>query len=92
MGGLAGIADAPRARQGTLWLEPGNGGFSSGGYIADSKVDGITINGSQQQWLTRDSELGGDWTNGVWNQVFSGVTARGAGFPDPPYTTLRPAR
>ncbi|MDH2429384.1 adenylyl cyclase [Sphaerisporangium sp. TRM90804] len=75
--------------RGTLWLEPGNGGYSSGGYIADSKVDGVTINGSQQQWLTRDSVLGGDWTNGVWNQVFSGVTgAPEQGFPDPPYTTL----
>lgn len=75
--------------RGILWLEPGNGGYSSGGYIADSKVDGITINGSQQQWLTRDSELGGDWTNGVWNQVFSGVLGAPAqGFPDPPYTTL----
>jgi hypothetical protein len=75
--------------RGILWLEPGNGGFSSGGYIADSKVDGITINGSQQQWLTRDSELGGVWTNGVWNQVFSGVTgAPQQGFPNPPYTTL----
>ncbi|GAA4573055.1 discoidin domain-containing protein [Micromonospora coerulea] len=75
--------------KGILWLEPGSGGYSSGGYIADSKVDGITINGSQQQWLTRDSELGGDWTNGVWNQVFSGVLGAPAqGFPNPPYTTL----
>ena len=33
-----------------------------------------TINGSQQQWLTRNSELPvNGWTNGVWNQVFSGV-------------------
>ncbi len=75
--------------KGVLWLEPGNGGYSSGGYIADSKIDGITINGSQQQWLTRDSELGDVWTNGVWNQVFSGVKgAPQEGFPDPPYTTL----
>jgi hypothetical protein len=75
--------------RGIAWLEPGNGGYSSGGYIADSKIDGITINGSQQQWLTRDSELGGAWTNGVWNQVFSGVVgAPGQGFPNPPYTTL----
>ncbi|MCI4064087.1 adenylyl cyclase [Micromonospora sp. R77] len=75
--------------KGILWLEPGNGGYSSGGYLADCKVDGITINGSQQQWLTRDSELGGDWTNGVWNQVFSGVLGAPAqGFPNPPYTTL----
>jgi hypothetical protein len=75
--------------RGILWLEPGNGGYSSGGYIADSKIDGITINGSQQQWLTRDSQLGGAWTNGVWNQVFSGVVGAPAqGFPKPPYTTL----
>lgn len=79
--------------KGILWLEPGNGGYSSGGFIADSKVDGITINGSQQQWLTRDSELGGDWTNGVWNQVFSGVLGAPAqGFPNPPYTTLATSR
>ncbi len=76
--------------KGILWLEPGNGGFSSGGYLADSKVDGITINGSQQQWITRDSELGDIWTNGVWNQVFSGVTGSvpAADFPTNPYTTL----
>ncbi|HEU0237690.1 MAG TPA: adenylyl cyclase [Micromonosporaceae bacterium] len=75
--------------KGILWLEPGNGGFSSGGYIADSKVDGITINGSQQQWLTRDSELDDIWTNGVWNQVFSGVVgAPEQSFPNPTYTTL----
>lgn len=46
--------------------------FASGGYIADSKFDGQVINGSQQQWFTRNSILTG-WTNGVWNQVFSGV-------------------
>ncbi|HEY9481405.1 MAG TPA: adenylyl cyclase [Micromonosporaceae bacterium] len=75
--------------KGILWLEPGNGGFSSGGYLADSKVDGITINGSQQQWITRDSELDGIWTNGVWNQVFSGVIgAPDPDFPTNPYTVL----
>ena len=47
--------------------------FASGGFIADSEFDGGTvINGSQQQWLVRNSKLDG-WTNGVWNQVFSGV-------------------
>ncbi len=47
--------------------------FASGGFIADSEFDGSTvINGSQQQWLIRNSKLDG-WTNGVWNQVFSGV-------------------
>jgi hypothetical protein len=62
--------------------------FASGGFISDSRLP-FTINGSQQQWLTRNSEIGG-WSNGVWNQVFSGVVGApdDAGFPNPPYTTL----
>ncbi len=62
--------------------------FASGGFIADSRLPN-TLNGSQQQWLTRNSEIAG-WTNGVWNQVFSGVVGApdDAGFPNPPYTTL----
>jgi hypothetical protein len=68
--------------------------FASGGFIADSVFDGSTIvNGSQQQWMTRNSNLDG-WTNGVWNQVFSGVVGAPAQcFPAQaacggPYTTL----
>lgn len=62
--------------------------YASGGYLADSKA-GFVINGSQQQWYTRNSNLGG-WSNGVWNQVFSGVIGAPseAKFPDEPYTTL----
>jgi hypothetical protein len=45
--------------------------YASGGYIADSQT-GFIISGSQQQFLVRDSSIGG-WSNGVWNQVFSGV-------------------
>ncbi|MEP6631841.1 MAG: adenylyl cyclase, partial [Lapillicoccus sp.] len=61
--------------------------YASGGFIADSRTRSVT-NGSQQQWLTRDSQIGG-WTNGVWNQVFSGVIgAPPQSFPNPPYTTL----
>jgi hypothetical protein len=45
--------------------------FASGGFIADSRL-GSVVNGSQQQWLTRNSTIG-SWSNGVWNQVFSGV-------------------
>jgi hypothetical protein len=62
--------------------------FASGGFIADSRT-GPVINGSQQQWLTRNSEIGG-WSNGVWNAVFSGVEGApsDATFPNPPYTTL----
>ena len=64
--------------------------FASGGFIADSAFDGSTIvNGSQQQWVTRNSKIDG-WTNGVWNQVFSGVVGAPAQcFPcGNPYTTL----
>jgi hypothetical protein len=62
--------------------------FASGGFIADSDLPAVT-NGSQQQWLTRDSRVTG-WSNGVWNQVFSGVEGApdDSAFPNPPYTTL----
>jgi hypothetical protein len=68
--------------------------FASGGFIADSEFNNSTvINGSQQQWIVRNSKLDG-WTNGVWNQVFSGVVGAPAQcFPGQascggPYTTL----
>jgi hypothetical protein len=67
--------------------------FASGGFIADSSFNGSTIvNGSQQQWLVRNSSIDG-WSNGVWNQVFSGVLGAPAQcFPATatcgPYTTL----
>jgi len=51
----------------------GSPDFASGGFIADSGFTGpAIINGSQQQWITRNSNLGGGWSNGVWNQVFCG--------------------
>ncbi|QIQ06333.1 discoidin domain-containing protein [Streptomyces liangshanensis] len=74
--------------KGGLNLAPNGFGWASGGYIADSKIDGTVGPYSQQQWYTRDSSVGG-WTNGVWNMVFSGVEGAPAqGFPNPPYTTL----
>ncbi|MGA5097167.1 discoidin domain-containing protein [Streptomyces lavendulocolor] len=74
--------------KGGLNLAPNGYGWASGGYIADSKVDGQIGNYSQQQWYTRDSAIGG-WSNSVWNQVFSGVEgAPATGFPEPRYTTL----
>jgi hypothetical protein len=62
--------------------------FASGGFIADSNLP-FVINGSQQQWLIRNSRIGG-WSNAVWNQVFAGVEGApsDATFPNPPYTTL----
>ncbi|HZP51934.1 MAG TPA: hypothetical protein VFB40_12240, partial [Actinocrinis sp.] len=75
----------------------GSPDYASGGFIADSQFTGSTvINGSQQQYITRDSALDG-WTNGVWNQVFcgdSGAPAQsfasnsGLSGGPAPYTTL----
>jgi hypothetical protein len=66
---------------------------ASGGFMADSQFAGASIvNGSQQQFLVRNSNLDG-WSNGVWNQVFSGVIGAPAqcfpaGACGGPYTTL----
>ena len=68
--------------------------LASGGFIADSQfTGGAVFNGTQQQWLMRNSAIEG-WSNGVWNQVFSGVIGAPAQcFPRQPqcggpYTTL----
>ncbi|HZR43070.1 MAG TPA: malectin domain-containing carbohydrate-binding protein [Ktedonobacteraceae bacterium] len=68
--------------------------YASGGFIADSKITGSNItSGSQQQFIVRNSQITG-WSNGVWNQVFSGVVGAPAQcFPAAsscggPYTTL----
>jgi hypothetical protein len=47
--------------------------YASGGFIADSTFSGgrPVLNGTQQQFLVRNSTLDG-WSNDVWNQVFSG--------------------
>jgi len=75
----------------------GSPDYASGGFIADSAFTGSTvINGSQQQFIVRNSNLDG-WTNGVWNQVFSGdggapaqSFSANSGLPGgtAPYTTL----
>jgi hypothetical protein len=75
----------------------GGPGYSSGGFISDSQFTGGKItNGSQQQYMTRDSAID-SWSNGVWNQVFCGdpgapaqsfaANSGDSGGP-PPYTTL----
>ncbi len=64
--------------------------FSSGGFIADSAFSGSEVlNGTQQQFMVRNSIVD-SWSNGVWNQVFSGVVGAPAQcFPcGNPYTTL----
>ncbi|UWE10909.1 adenylyl cyclase [Actinacidiphila bryophytorum] len=66
---------------------PGNG-WSSGGFLADSVVDGQVNSGSQQQWLSRNDTFG-SWTGANWNMVFVGVQGAPAqSFPTPPMTTV----
>ncbi|GAA1860684.1 discoidin domain-containing protein [Myceligenerans crystallogenes] len=75
---------------GGLNLAPAGYGWASGGYIADSRIDGTVGPYSQQQWYTRESSVGG-WTNGVWNMTFTGVEgAPATNFGNGgPYTTLQ---
>lgn len=47
-------------------------GWASGGWMADSRIDGEVVSGSQQQWIARNTELGA-WSNVNWNMVFVGV-------------------
>ncbi|GLW50088.1 hypothetical protein Stsp02_57490 [Streptomyces sp. NBRC 14336] len=72
--------------RGNLALD--DGGWASGGLFADTKVDGQVNSGTQQQWLTRNSQLG-SWTGANWNMVFVGSQGVPAtSFPSPPYTTV----
>ncbi|MET9227939.1 RICIN domain-containing protein [Lentzea sp. NPDC003310] len=65
-----------------------DGGWSSGGFLADSVVTGQVRSGSQQQWLSRNTEWG-SWTGENWNMVFVGArNAPQTSFPEPPYTNV----
>jgi hypothetical protein len=62
--------------------------WSSGGFIADSRVSGQVNSGTQQQFIMRNDQLG-SWTGSNWNMVFVGSTGvPGQSFPSPPYTTV----
>jgi len=63
-------------------------GWASGGWMSDTLVDGNVDSGSQQQWISRNSEWQ-SWTGSNWNMVFVGVTHAPAGdWPNPPYTKV----
>ena len=63
-------------------------GWASGGWISDSLIDGNTDSGSQQQWISRNSEWR-SWTGSNWNMVFVGMVHAPQGeWPTPPYTTV----
>ena len=63
-------------------------GWASGGWMSDTLVDGNVDSGSQQQWISRNSEWG-SWTGSNWNMVFVGIPHPPNGeWPDPPYTKV----
>ena len=65
-----------------------NNGWASGGWMSDTLVDGNVGSGSQQQWISRNSEWG-SWTGANWNMVFVGVVSPPQGeWPSPPYTKV----
>ena len=65
-----------------------DGGWASGGFLADTNVTGQAQSGSQQQWFSRNAQFG-SWSGGVWNMVFAGVNgAPAASFPAPPETVI----
>ena len=62
--------------------------WSSGGFIADTIVDNDLISGSQQQYLTRNTQFS-NWFGAVWNMVFVGDTNPPSGtWPSPPFTVV----
>ncbi|MGA7339979.1 MAG: coagulation factor 5/8 type domain-containing protein [Terracidiphilus sp.] len=65
-----------------------NRGWASGGWMSDTLVDGNVDSGTQQQWISRNSEWG-SWTGSNWNMVFVGVPNPPAGeWPAPPFTKV----
>ena len=67
----------------------GMGGYASGGFIADSQVDRSVVSGSQQQFLTRNTNLTHWDPHGVWNLVFVGDGQPPMpSWPDSPFTVV----
>ncbi len=63
-------------------------GWASGGWMSDALIDGNVGSGTQQQWISRNSEWR-SWTGSNWNMVFVGVDHPPAGdWPKPPYTKI----
>ena len=63
-------------------------GWASGGWMADTLVEGNIDSGSQQQWISRNSGWK-SWTGSNWNMVFVGDPRPPIGdWPVPPYTKV----
>jgi hypothetical protein len=65
-----------------------NSGWASGGWMSDTLIDGNVASGTQQQWISRNSEWH-SWTGANWNMVFVGIPNPPEGeWPKPPYTKV----
>lgn len=65
-----------------------SGAYSSGGFLADSKIDFTVSAVTQQQWLSRN-DVWQNWQDSNWNMVFVGVSnAPGQEWPSVPYTVI----
>ena len=67
-----------------------SGGWSSGGFLADSVITGVTESGSQQQWLSRNTSWN-QWKGENWNMVFVGIEegkAPAGTWPDHAFTAV----
>jgi hypothetical protein len=73
--------------RGNMVLNQHNG-WASGGWISDSLIDGTVDSGSQQQWISRNTDWK-RWIGSNWNMVFVGVNHPPLGnWPQPPYTKV----
>ncbi len=67
-------------------LQFDDGAYSSGGFLADTLVDGNAVTWAQQQWMSRNNQWT-SWDGGNWNMVFVGdVNPPSGSFPS--YTTV----
>ena len=63
-------------------------GWASGGWMADTEVDGTVDSGTQQQWISRNSDWS-SWSGSNWNMVFVGVPHAPPGtWPTQAYTEI----
>lgn len=75
--------------EGALFLHD-NYGWASGGFLSNSKIDKLVDSGSQQQWLSRNTDWLA-WNGQNWNMVFAGIgedKAPTGTWPGTKYTTL----
>jgi hypothetical protein len=64
------------------------GGWASGGFLANSIVEGTAALTTGQQWFSRNAEFG-EWTGGNWNRTFVGSSGTPpANWPQTPTTIV----